>query len=80
MFKYAEDGSVEEVDPWEFFPWPQCNEVNVMRYFFAISTVTSLIGVLATISLHTFFRVYYSSYPPAVSGRSVCLVIATGYA
>lgn len=27
MLKYAEDGSVEEVDPWEFFPWPQYNEV-----------------------------------------------------
>jgi hypothetical protein len=29
MLKYVEDGSVEEVDPWEFFPWPQYNEVNV---------------------------------------------------
>jgi len=41
MFKYAEDGSVEEVDPWELFPWPQYIEDNVTSIFFpAISTVT----------------------------------------
>ena len=32
MLKSAEDGSVEEVNPWELFPWPQYNEVNVESY------------------------------------------------
>lgn len=32
MLKSAEDGSVEEVNPWELFLWPQYNEVNVESY------------------------------------------------